>query len=81
MAGVLAFTGRLLFAILFLTSGVQKAVNYDFKHGGGATTRLVEAKMNTFNKSLHELTGVQLPLKTVRRCLQNPRAFTQLAAP
>lgn len=65
MAGILAFTGRLLFAVLFLTSGLQKLVNYDFKHGGGATTRLVETKMNTFNKSLQDLTGVQLPLKTV----------------
>lgn len=69
MANFFAFTGRLLFAVLFLTSGVQKLINYDFKHGGGALTRLVETKMNTFNHSIKDVTGVELPLKTVRKFL------------
>lgn len=75
MANLLAFSGRLLFAVLFLTSGIQKLVNYDFKNGGGATTRLVETKMNTFNKSVRDLTGAEIPLKTVSPDLlqKNPK--------
>lgn len=54
-----------MFALLFLSSGFQKLVNYDFENGGGGLTRLVETKMDIFNSSLKTQTGFAIPLKTV----------------
>lgn len=61
----LAFAGRLLFALLFLASGVQKLTTYDHSKGGGPVAQLVGTKLQTFNKSVHNLSGVSLPLEKV----------------
>lgn len=65
MASILAFTGRLLFALLFVASGVQKLTTYDHAKGGGPVAQLVATKMEVFNKSVHDLSGVKLPFEQV----------------
>lgn len=66
MASALAFAGRLLFALLFLASGVQKLTTYDHSNGGGPVVQLVATKMQVFEKSVHDVAGVTLPLEKVR---------------
>ena len=65
MASTLAFVGRFLFALLFLASGFQKLMTYEPSKGGGAVAHMVSDKLQTTFKSVHELTGVEVPLHKV----------------
>lgn len=71
MASVLAFTGRLLFALLFISSGIQKLASYDHNNDGGPVAALVKTKLETFNSSVQDLTGVSIPFEQARSLFQN----------
>ena len=65
MASTLAVVGRFMFALLFLASGFQKLMTYEPSKGGGAVAHMVSDKLQTTFKSVHELTGVDIPLHKV----------------
>lgn len=57
------FSGRLLIAILFLTSGVQKLIQTPPLGDGYTEAALVQSKLNTFSKSVQDATGFIVPLE------------------
>jgi hypothetical protein len=59
------FSGRLLIAILFLTSGVQKLIQTPPLGDGYTEAALVQSKLNTFSKSVQDATGFIVPLEKV----------------
>ena len=61
----LAFAGRLLFALLFLTSGLQKLVTYDHANKGGDIAKFVGTKVDSLNVHVKELTGNKIPIGKV----------------
>ena len=61
----LAFVGRVLFALLFLTSGVQKLVTYDHANKGGDIAKFVGTKVDVFNNHVKDLTGSKISIGKV----------------
>lgn len=57
------FSGRLLFAILFLVSGFQKLIQTPPLGDGYAQGALVQSKLNTFSKTVKDHTGFVVPLQ------------------
>ncbi|KAK9803121.1 hypothetical protein WJX73_007019 [Symbiochloris irregularis] len=59
--GALAFTGRLLFALLFLGSGIQKLQTLDFK-SGGPVLDVLSPKLDELFANVHSSTGYAVPV-------------------
>lgn len=64
--GRLASTaGRVLLAMIFIFSGLDKLKSFDLETGG-PLVKFVTPKMDHFLDTVQEATGLDIPLKSVR---------------
>ncbi|CAD7705331.1 unnamed protein product [Ostreobium quekettii] len=62
MAKFVSFFGRLLLALIFITSGLDKFSNFDAETGG-PSGKYMAPKMDAFREAFAERTGIQFPLQ------------------
>ncbi|KDD75148.1 hypothetical protein H632_c842p0 [Helicosporidium sp. ATCC 50920] len=61
MGRIVAFTGRLLFAFIFFSSGLQKLSHFDIVTGG-PEMEYMEPRMDAFLNTVAKSTGIRIPL-------------------
>ena len=78
MAGYTSFLGRVLFALVFLGSGVQKLQTFDLK-SGGPVLDVMSPKLDEIFGQLHKQTGYSLPVQKVASLHQHWQSSGQNA--